>query len=471
MPAGASAQMQVTFEDIAVFFCHEEWKYLDDGQKELYKEVMKENYETLISLGFLCEKPSLISKIEREEDPCVRDQQDFRERRRRLKSFWKGYGTNHENKKHRKRCAENQKTHKRLPEKRKGMFIRGSEGRKDWRRASSSTEEREVRERPRGETVDNSGNLMIATGSQTGTEQTLSTCVKLEGNVTGNDQLVAHELNHTGKKSFQCGICGKIFVSLSCVKMHQRMHRLKKPSGEDIIQRNQTDYQRVHMVYGKVTHVETMSLEEKPFTYPEHGKSFIHKSHLKTHKRMHAREKPFTCSECSKSFMQKSHLKIHQRIHTGEKPFTCPQCSKSFNQKSHLNIHLRTHTGEKPFTCPHCSKGFTRKLNVKIHQVIHTGEKPFTCPECDKSFNQKSYLRTHRRIHTGEKPYTCPVCSKKFNQKSHLKTHQRTHAGEKGVNRGQNINFSRSKSSDLLCISKGARINYSPQALVGTFTC
>nr|XP_033788127.1 zinc finger protein 569-like [Geotrypetes seraphini] len=466
MPAGASAQ--VTFEDIAVSFCHEEWRYLDEGQKELYKEVMKENYETLISLGFLCEKPSLISKIEQEEDPCVRDQQNSRERRRRLKNFWRGYGTSHENKKHHKRRVEHLKTHRSLPEKNKRMFILGSEGRKDWRRMFNSNEEREIRERPRGEADNNADNAMIATGSQTGGEQMLSTYVSVEENVTR--PLVAHELNHTGKKPFQCGICGKIFVSLSCVKMHQRMHRLKKPSGEDVGQRNQLDYQRVHMAYGKVNHVETLSLEEKPFPYPAHSKSFIHKSHLKPHKRIHMREKPFSCSECGKSFMQKSHLKIHQRIHTGEKPFTCPECSKSFNQKSHLNIHLRTHTGEKPFTCPHCSKGFTRKLNVKIHQVIHTGEKPFTCPECDKSFNQKSYLRTHRRIHTGEKPYTCPVCGKKFNQKSHLKTHQRTHIGEKGV-RGQNIKFSSSKANELLRAAKGARINYSSQALLGTFTC
>lgn len=43
--------MPLTFEEVAVYFIPEEWEKLTEWQKELYWEVMRENYHLLSSLG------------------------------------------------------------------------------------------------------------------------------------------------------------------------------------------------------------------------------------------------------------------------------------------------------------------------------------------------------------------------------------------------------------------------------------
>lgn len=60
-------QVPALFDEVAIYFSDEEWELLTEQQKALYREVMRMNYETVLSLGkALCSRPPAAPRPE----PC-----------------------------------------------------------------------------------------------------------------------------------------------------------------------------------------------------------------------------------------------------------------------------------------------------------------------------------------------------------------------------------------------------------------
>uniref|UniRef100_A0A8C5RD38 Uncharacterized protein n=1 Tax=Leptobrachium leishanense TaxID=445787 RepID=A0A8C5RD38_9ANUR len=333
-----NGQAECEFEDVAVYFSQEEWDCLKEEEKELYRDVMMENYQTLCSLGRINGIPALISAMEKGEELCVRGR--------------RGY--------------EDMEDHGNTgPDSLQRNYPRG---RQMVRKLLINTKEESIEIKDFIEqtpSMETSVSIQDRKGAK-GKTHSCATCGK---NFPFKAHLERHQRSHTGETPFSCPECWKCFSLKKNLVSHMRTHTGEKPFTCSLC--GKTFSQKKNLVSHEKTHTG-----EKPFSCPECSKCFSERKNLVRHERTHTGEKPFSCSLCGKLFTNKASLLIHERAHTGGKPFSCSVCGKCFTQKSYLLSHESTHTGERPFSCSVCGKCFSYTSALVIHQGTHAVEEP-----------------------------------------------------------------------------------------------
>ncbi|XP_063180227.1 zinc finger protein 268-like isoform X2 [Chroicocephalus ridibundus] len=456
-------EVPVTFQDIAVRFSREEWAGLGDEQRELYRTVMEDNYETLVSLYCDLSKPELLSQMERGEELCALPELDL-----------EGADLSPEPAVEPPSCpSDDGLLEMKTKESREGSCRDPEES-----RSLAVTPNCSAPHVPHEATA-----VPADLGQPTPSPSCpLSTCCREAGNLNPSPSPPPAADAEVGipMEAPQEEVTGE-----EPAVPETPSKGLEEENVKDSGNGGQGPAADVPEEPGKASIPDVCSATAQAdpgCAVAEPGEPMEGSCTSRTAacQRNSTREKCYSCPVCRKTFLLKINLVIHQRSHSNCVPYICAHCDRSFMSKKKIRRHLRAWAakgfcqpseaeecsgrapcpasqprtpsrdcgtvrgkpspnryplspGKMMYSCKECTENFSSESFLILHQRRHTNHHLILCPCCNRTFTWVSDFVRHHRNHTGERPYQCGICQKTFKRRYHLNVHQRIHVRQRGL--------------------------------------